>query len=76
MMKGEVVIPSLLENIDLLWGCDSQDGLPGRDGKDGEPAPQGQQGLPGPQGPPGPRSAGVTYIRWGKSPAPPLLELN
>ena len=56
--------------IDLLRGRDGRDGLPGRDGKDGEPGPQGQQGPPGPQGPQGSRSAGVTYIRWGKSSCP------
>ena len=56
--------------IDLLRGRDGRDGLPGRDGEDGKPGPQGEQGQPGPQGPPGPRSAGVTYIRWGKSSCP------
>ena len=56
--------------IDLLRGRDGRDGLPGRDGQDGKPGPQGEQGLPGPQGPPGPRSAGVTYIRWGNSSCP------
>ena len=53
--------------IDLLRG---HDGLPGRDG---ERRPQGEQGPPGPQGIqglPGPRSTGVTYIRWGKSSCP------
>ena len=54
----------------MLRGRDGRDGLPGRNGEDGEPGEQGEQGPPGPQGPPGLRSAGVTYIRWGKSSCP------
>ena len=53
--------------IDLLRG---RDGLPGRDGKNGEQGPRGERGMTGAQGPPGPRSAGVTYTRWGKSSCP------
>ena len=53
--------------IDLLRG---RDGLPGRDGKDGEQGPRGERGMQGAQGLPGPRSAGVTYTRWGKSSCP------
>ena len=55
--------------IDLLRG---RDGLPGRDGKDGEQGPRGERGMTGAQGPPGARSAGVTYIRWGKSSCPSI----
>ena len=55
--------------IDLLRG---RDGLPGRDGKDGEQGPRGERGMTGAQGPPGPRSAGVTYTRWGKSSCPSI----
>ena len=59
------------------------DGLPGAQGPKGEPGPAG--GPPGPQGQPGargatgpqepvgsagPRSGGVTYMRWGKSSCP------
>ena len=47
--------------IEILRGRD------GRDGRDGAPGPQG---VPGRQGPPGPRSAGVTYTRWGKTTCP------
>ena len=28
------------------------------------------RGAPGPQGPPGPRSGGVTYVRWGRTTCP------
>ena len=61
---------SILPLLDLLKGRDGRDGLPGRDGKNGESGPQGQQEPPGPQGPQGTRSAGITYIRWGKSSCP------
>ena len=61
---------SRIHLIDLLRGHDGRDGLPGRDREKGA---QGEQGPTGPQGdqrPPGPRSAGVTYIRWGKNSCP------
>ena len=61
---------SALPLIELLRGRDGRDGLPGRDGLNGERGPQGEQGPPGPQGPQGLSSAGVTYIRWGKSSCP------
>ena len=67
-------------------GRDGRDGLPGAQGPpgakgepgpaSGPPGPQGQpgaRGATGPQGnvgPAGPRSGGVTYIRWGKSSCP------
>ena len=67
-------------------GRDGRDGMPGTQGPagpQGEPGPaggppgaQGQQGATGPPGPrgptgsAGPRSGGVTYIRWGKSSCP------
>ena len=56
--------------IDLLQGHDGRDGLPGRDGEKGAQGEQGPAGPQGDQGSPGPRSAGVTYIRWGKSSCP------
>ena len=56
--------------IDLLRGRDGRDGLPGRDGEKGAQGEQGPAGPQGDQGLPGPRSAGVTYIRWGKSSCP------
>ena len=56
--------------IDLLRGHDGRDGVPGRDGVKGAQGEQGPTGPQGDQGPPGLRSAGVTYIRWGKSSCP------
>ena len=44
-------------------------GLSGRDGKIG---PQGLAGMKGEQGPPGPRSGGVTYVRWGRTTCPDI----
>ena len=65
---------ALTENQELLGrdGVHGRDGVAGRDGVTGE---KGEQGLPGrdgvagergEQGPTGPRSGGVTYVRWGK----------
>ena len=59
--------PNTAPYIEILRGRD------GRDGRDGATGPQGQRGLQGTtglQGPPGPRSAGVTYTRWGKTTCP------
>ena len=42
-------------------------GIAGRDGKTG---PQGMKGDTGQQGSPGPRSGGVTYVRWGRTTCP------
>ena len=56
--------------IDLLRGRDGRDGLPGRDGEKGAQGEQGPAGPQGDQGPTGPRSAGVTYIMWGKNSCP------
>ena len=42
-------------------------GVAGRDGKTG---PQGMKGDTGSQGLPGPRSGGVTYVRWGRTTCP------
>ena len=65
--------------MELLRGRDGRDGLPGRDGKDGvmgdkgEPGTTGlagEKGDPGVAGPPGPRSGGVVYTRWGKTSCP------
>ncbi len=50
--------------VELLRG---RDGLPGRDGVQGSPGLQGKDGSPGP---PGPKSGGATYTRWGKSTCP------
>ena len=56
--------------IEILQGRD------GRDGRDGEPGPRGPQGarghtgVPGQRGLPGPRSGGVTYVRWGRTTCP------
>ena len=63
---------SILPDLDL-----TDKGPPGEPGPaGGPPGHQGQpgaRGTPGPQGdvgPAGPRSGGVTYIRWGKSSCP------
>ena len=57
-------------------------GRDGRDGHDGEPGPRGPAGMDGmmgekgdagatgPQGSAGPRSGGVTYVRWGRTTCP------
>ena len=58
--------------VEILRGRD------GRDGRDGEPGPRGlgknggrgEKGDTGAQGSPGPRSGGVTYIRWGRTTCP------
>ncbi len=72
---------------DILRGRPGRDGQPGRDGRDGAPGrdglvgrygiagPKGQmgeQGLQGKVGPPGPKSGGVTYIRWGHMACPSI----
>ena len=62
--------------VEILRGRDGRDGrdgepgprgVPGRDGKNGD---QGVKGDTGAQGLPGPRSGGVTYIRWGRTTSP------
>ena len=57
-----------------LWSArDGRDGLPGLPGRDGLTGPKGDQGFKGDtgaQGSPGPRSGGVTYIRWGRTTCP------
>ena len=64
--------------VQLLQGRDGRDGrdgepgprgLPGRDGKTG---PQGLAGMKGEQGPPGPKSGGITYVRWGRTTCPDI----
>ena len=35
-----------------------------------QPGPRGLPELKGDQGPPGPKSGGVTYVRWGRSTCP------
>ena len=47
-----------------------RDGLPGRDGVQGPPGSPGKDGSRGEQCPPGPRSGGAIYTRWGKSSCP------
>ena len=64
---------SYIPLIDLLRGQPGRDGLPGRDGTHGEQGLRGEKGMkgdPGIQGPPGPRTAGVTYTRWGRTTCP------
>ena len=61
---------SYIPLIDLLRGQPGRDGLPGRDGKKGDQGPRGEKGELGAQGPPGPVTAGVTYIRWGRTTCP------
>ena len=65
-----------LPHIEILQGRDGRDGrdgvlgprgLPGRNGKNAE---KGVKGEPEAQGPPGPRSGGATYIRWGRTTCP------
>ena len=64
-------------------GRDGRDGLTGAQGPVGPPGPsqgvqgeqgvpgeRGERGLPGSQGPPGARSGGVVYTRWGSSSCP------
>ena len=54
-------------------GRDGRDGVPGPRGvagRDGKTGLQGMKGDTGPQGPPGPRSGGVTYVRWGRTTCP------
>ena len=57
-------------------GRDGKEGSPGRDGRDGrdgekgETGPKGAPGSRGKKGDPGPRSGGVTYIRWGMTKCP------
>ncbi len=51
-------------------GAPGKDGREGRDGEKGESGVQGEKGDTGEQGFPGPKSAGVTYIRWGKTSCP------
>ena len=58
-----------------MQGRDGRDGqpgprgLPGRDGNDGE---KGMNGIKGEQGLPGPKSGGVTYVRWGRTNCPDI----
>ncbi len=61
---------SYIPLIDKLRGRPGRDGMPGRDGLPGE---QGLRGPAGTQGLPGPVSAGVTYIRWGRTTCPEAL---
>ena len=61
---------SYIPLIDLLRGQPGRDGLPGRDGKKGDQGRRGEKGELGAQGPPGPVTAGVTYIRWGRTTCP------
>ena len=64
---------SYIPLIDLLRGQPGRDGLTGRDGKSGEQGLKGEKGMkgdPGIQGLPGPRTAGVTYTRWGRTTCP------
>ena len=53
--------PNTAPYIEILRGRD------GRDGRDGATGSQGPRGL---QGTTGPRSAGITYTRWGKTTCP------
>ena len=61
---------SYIPLIDKLRGRPGRDGMPGRDGLPGEQGPRGPAGI---QGLPGPVSAGVTYIRWGRTTCPEAL---
>ncbi len=61
---------SYIPLIDKLRGRPGRDGMPGKDGLPGE---QGLRGPAGTQGLPGPVSAGVTYIRWGRTTCPEAL---
>ena len=62
--------------VELLQGRDGRDGIPGPSGppgaagKNGEHGEKGDPGIQGPQGRPGPKSGGVTYIRWGRTTCP------
>ena len=62
--------------VELLQGRDGRDGRDGEPGprgiagRDGKAGPTGAQGRPGSQGLPGPRSGGVTYVRWGRTTCP------
>ncbi len=61
---------SYIPLIDKLRGQPGRDGMPGRNGLPGEQGPRGPTGT---QGLPGPVSAGVTYIRWGRTTCPEAL---
>ena len=61
---------SYIPLIDRLRGRPGRDGLPGRDGAPGDQGLRGEKGEPGAQGPSGPVTAGVTYIRWGRTTCP------
>ncbi len=61
---------SYIPLIDTLRGRSGRDGMPGRNGLPGE---QGPRGTTGTQGLPGPVSAGVAYIRWGRTTCPEAL---
>ncbi len=61
---------SYIPLIDKLRGRPGRDGMPGRNGLQGEQGPRGPAGT---QGLPGPISAGVTYIRWGRTSCPEAL---
>ena len=63
--------------LEILRGCDGQDGLPGKDGQQGktgekggqgEKGEQGNKGDTGMQGPAG--QSGVVYTRWGRTTCP------
>ena len=58
---------SYIPLIDLLRGKPGRDGLPGRDGTHGEQGLRGEKGM---KGDAGPRAAGVTYTRWGRTTCP------
>ncbi len=61
---------SYIPLIDKLRGRPGRDGMPGREGLQGEQGPRGPAGT---RGLPGPVSAGVTYIRWGRTSCPEAL---
>ena len=60
----------LLQGRDGRDGRDGEPGPQGVAGRDGKTGPQGMKGDTGPQGLPGPRSGGVTYVRWGRTTCP------
>ena len=58
---------SYIPLIDRLRGRPGRDGLPGRDGAPGDQGPRGEKGEPGAHHT---VTAGVTYIRWGRTTCP------
>ena len=77
-----LTIENVLRGQDGRDGEPGMDGLPGQQGPPGERGLRGETGNRGPPGaagstgrrgatgPPGPRSGGVVYTRWGKSSCP------